>query len=104
MFCFYLVDPGPRPSFSSIPLHLWGRVDYDSDGNADRPPPGGWTELTVIRRPHYDARVDIDPLDEAEPLVLVVRSEDEAVARATAAFLQRECGGELRDDPPPGRG
>jgi len=61
-------------------------------------------ELTVALRPECAQRVDIDPLDGREPLVLVIRSEHEELARKAALFLQSEAGGELSDDPPQDRG
>ena len=105
MYTIYLIAPGPRPFFGDVADHLWGPgCDVDSDGNADEPLPDGWTELTVALRPGCEQRVDIDPLDDREPLVLVIRSEHEALARKAAIFLRFEAGGELTDDPPQGRG
>jgi len=105
MHRLYLVAPGPRPFFGDLARHLWGRdCDFDSDGNDDRPPPGGWTELTVALRPDGTQRVDVDPLDGEQPLVLVVRSEQAALAQAAASFLQAQTGAELRHASPPGRG
>ena len=55
-------------------------------------------------RPVSDQQqVDVDPLDDREPLVLVIRSENEELARKVAIFLQSEAGGDLSDDPPQGR-
>ena len=54
-------------------------------------------------RPVSDQQqVDVDPLDDREPLVLVIRSENEELARKVAIFLQSEAGGDLSDDPPQG--
>jgi len=102
MHCIYLIGPGPRPFSGDVAEQLWGPgCSYDSDGNDDRAPPDGWTELTVALRPVCDEqRVDVDPLDDREPLVLVIRSENEELARKAAIFLQSEAGGELSDDPP----
>jgi hypothetical protein len=58
----------------------------------------------VALRPVSDQQqVDVDPLDDREPLVLVIRSENEELARKVAIFLQSEAGGDLSDDPPQGR-
>ena len=55
-------------------------------------------------RPVSDQQqADVDPLDDREPLVLVIRSENEELARKVAIFLQSEAGGDLSDDPPQGR-
>jgi|SRR5215510_8169786 len=106
MRCIYLIGPGPRPYFGDIAEYLWGPgCNYDSDGNEDKAPPDGWTELTVALRPVCDEQwVDGDPLDDREPLVLVICSQNEELARKAALFLRSEAGGELSDDPPPGRG
>jgi hypothetical protein len=89
-----LSGPGPRPPFAEVAQHLWGGVDFDSDGNSETPADVTWTELTVIRRPKYDERVDIDPLSE-DPLVLRIASETPGLARRAAEFLARSCGGTL---------
>ena len=97
----YLIAPGPRPFSGDVAEHLWGPgCNYDSDGNDDQVPPDGWTELTVSLRPDCEQRVDIDPLDDREPLILVIRSDDEELARKAAIFLRSEAGGELSDGPP----
>ena len=104
MRCIYLIAPGPRPFSGDVAEHLWGPgCNYDSDGNDDQASPDGWTELTVSLRPDCEQRVDIDPLDDREPLILVIRSDDEELARKAAIFLRSEAGGELSDDPPQDR-
>src|SRR5262245_14148627 len=96
MYSIYLIAPDPRPFFGDVAEHLWGPgCDCDSDGNADQALPDGRTELTVALRPGCDQRVDIDALDDREPLILVIRSEHEALAREAAIFLQSVAGGEL---------
>src|SRR5262245_3654653 len=105
MHTLYLIAPGPRPFFNNVAQHLWGPgCDCDSDGNADHAGFDGWTELTVALRPDCQQRVDIDPLDDREPLILVIRSEHEALALAAANFLRSEAGGVLTNDPPQNRG
>jgi hypothetical protein len=105
MNSIYLIAPGPRPFFDDVAEHLWGPdCDYDSDGNADEALPDGWTELTIALRPDCEQRVDIDPLDDREPLILVIRSEREVLAREAAIFLRSAAGGELSNNPPQDRG
>jgi hypothetical protein len=104
MHSIYLIAPGPRPFFGDVAEHLWGPgCDYDSDGNADQALPDGWTELTVALRPDCEQRIDIDPLDDREPLILVIRSEHEVLAREAATFLRSVAGGELSNNPPQDR-
>lgn len=100
---FFLVDPGPRPSHG-LAAHLWGAgCDVDSDGNSTTESDRNWTELTLILRPACQERIDVDPLDYLQPLVLVIRSEDHDLASKTALFLHRASGGTLSDTAPNGR-
>lgn len=56
---------GPRPRFTDVAEHLWGRgVDFDSDGDSASPDGSEWTELTVERRQGPAERVDIDRVSE----------------------------------------
>ena len=101
MFKYYLTSPGTRPPSAFVVRHLWGgECDIDSDGNEDQLLVGGWTELTVALRPECKERVDVDPIDDSEPLVLVIRSESSDLAKRTALFLQFHSGGNLSDQPP----
>ena len=88
----FISNPGIRPPFRDLANYLWGDVDFDSDGNADVNP--NWTELTLIRRPNYDERIDIDPASE-NPLVFKIRSSTPGLAQKTAEYLIRICGGEI---------
>lgn len=101
MFNYYLISPGERPLSISVARHLWGNdCDFDSDGNDDEAPVGGWTELTVALRPECEERVDVDPIDGKEPLVLAIRSESADLAKKAALFLQLHSGGELSEQAP----
>jgi len=93
---YLLTASGPRPPYYSLAEHLWGAgCDFDSDGDSKEPDATDWTELTVILRSAPEQRVDIDPVDDQELLVLAIRSDCEELARRAAEFLQREAGGEL---------
>ncbi|MEM8796769.1 MAG: hypothetical protein AAGE61_14475 [Pseudomonadota bacterium] len=101
MYSYYLISPGERPEWVSVAHHLWGNeCDFDSDGNADEASAGCWTELTVALRPECRERVDVDPIDDNKPLVLVVRSESADLARKAALFLLSQSGGTLSDVSP----
>lgn len=90
-----LSGPGPRPPFADVAHHLWGRIAFDSDGNSEGPADSNWTELTLIRRPECDERVDVTPVG-ADPLVLRISSSTPGLARRAAEFLARSCGGRLK--------
>lgn len=101
MFNYYLISPGKRPQWETVAHHLWGNeCDFDSDGNANEALAGGWTELTVSLRPECKERVDVDPIDNNQPLVLVVQSESAKLAKKAALFLQSRSGGMLSDQRP----
>lgn len=101
MKTYYLTSPGERPYWASIATELWGADrDIDSDGNDNEGMLGGWTELTLTLRSDPEHRVDVDPLDTGTPLVLVIKSEIEDLARRTAHFLQKHAGGELSETQP----
>lgn len=88
-----LSNPGRRAPFAALAKHLWGNVDFDSDGDAETPN-SDWTELTITRRPEYDQRIDIDPI-KASPLALQIRSITPGLAFKAARFLEQMCGGFL---------
>jgi hypothetical protein len=99
---FFLAGPGPRPPYREVAHHLWGEgCDVDSDGNSEPDPATpDWTELTVILRPGETQRIDVDPIVDEEhgqirPLILIVTSQNEALARKAAHFLRDRCGGRL---------
>lgn len=75
---------------------LWGDgCDFDSDGDSNAADARGWTELTVELRAPGELRVDIDPLEDAETLVLWKRSDHADLAQRAAEFLADRCGGTL---------
>ena len=41
---------GPRPYFAEIPYYIWGQVNYDSDGDCDRPRSRNWTWMDLENR------------------------------------------------------
>lgn len=90
-----LTNPGARPPYPDMAYFLWGDVDFDSDGNSFAGPNDpNWTELTIIRRPDHEERVEIDPISDS-PLILKIRSSTPNLAHKAAEFLQRVCGGTL---------
>jgi hypothetical protein len=105
MSSVFLIDPGLRPDFADIADHLWGvGCAFDSDGDAAAANDRNWTELTLTLRPAYQARIDVDPLDDLEPLVLVIRSDNDELTEKAGLFLHSACGGALSDTAPVGRG
>jgi hypothetical protein len=94
---FKLIGTGPRPPYYLVAEHLWGAADVDSDGNSTDRDATDWTELTLILRPHFRERIDVDPVKGAEPLTLLIKSEDRSLAQKAAAFLLAQAGGRLAD-------
>ena len=94
----HLKGLGPRPAYYLIAEHLWGAgCDIDSDGNSSSSEDSEWTELTLSLRGESGQHLEIDPLP-SQPLVLVVRSSQETLARRAAEFIVSVSGGTLEAD------
>jgi hypothetical protein len=92
-FEWRLDNPGTRRGPPDLAEHLWGvGVNCDSEGNSDTH--SDWTELYLAKRPDCEESVDIWELSE-HPLVLGIRSGHAHLARRTAEFLAKHCGGQL---------
>ena len=47
----YRLHPGEtRPYFAEVPYYVWGQVNYDSEGDCDRPRDRNWTSLELTNR------------------------------------------------------
>lgn len=86
---------GPMPPFPDIAVVLWGSdADYDSDGDATAPESTTWQELTLQLRPLYQARIDIDPCDGNDEM-LILRASSPELLESVFAFLEHR--GSIRD-------
>lgn len=79
---------GKMPPYHRVAEAIWGGgADFDSDGDSSNPEDSGWRELTLILRPGYDQRLDIDPIeDDRETVVLRATSRD--VLERAVNFLE----------------
>ena len=78
---------GPMPPFYKVGYELWGDgADFDSDGDSHDPESTEWRELTLIKRPKYDLRIDIDPISEDRDII-ELQSESSDLIRRTLAYL-----------------
>jgi len=93
-FSLYLIEPGSRPPFPAIARYLWGKQDFDSDGNSRHSNDDQWTELTIICRSTNNERLDIDPVSE-NPLVLKISSTSSLLVPKVAQFLVANSGGTI---------
>lgn len=100
MHKLYLINPGSRPPYYELAQALWGDKDFDSDGDSSSPDATNWTELTVSLRPDETERIDIDPVSEAGPLVLCIRSENAQLVTRAGDFLKQRTGGSLSASAP----
>ncbi len=76
------------PPYYKVAYELWGHgVDFDSDGDSYDPESTEWRELTLIRRPKYDLRIDIDPTPE-DRNIIELRSDSSELIRRTLVFLE----------------
>jgi hypothetical protein len=86
-----------RPFFPELPYALWGEVNYDSEGDCDRPTDRQWHSFYLKHRT-TNATVQIDG-SEAE---FEVRASESITAARAAAFLLERCGGQSTNaDPRP---
>src|SRR5262245_24881079 len=96
----YRLEPGKsRPYFAEVPYYLWGEVNYDSDGDCEKPRDRSWKELYLEHRGTRE-RVSITVDDDGAWLV---NGEDPAASRA-ALFLAHRCGARLRPGQTPAAG
>jgi hypothetical protein len=66
---------GDLPAYYKIAHALWGESsDFDSDGNSFDPESKSWNELTLILRSDQNQRIDIDPIEGKNKLLLKTTS------------------------------
>lgn len=81
---------GKLPPYGSVADALWGvGCDFKSDGNASHRTDQNWTELTMILRPDWSERIDIDPSPEI-PKNIVIHASSEALLEKVYQYLL-EC-------------
>ena len=83
---YYVEVLGPRPRFPDVCALLAPGDSVDTDGNAASADDTGWTELYCAARDGSGAMFDISEA-RAEPLTLVVTSEERGTAARVALFL-----------------
>lgn len=88
----------PRPYFAEIPYYIWGQVNYDSDGDCDRPDDRTWTHL-YLRHRKTNERIVL----RSEGDAWTVEGPDPAAARA-AHFLVHRCSATRAEGPVPDLG
>lgn len=80
---------GDMPPFVKIAYALWGEnVNFDSDGDSTTPDATDWRELTLIRRPECDERLDIDPIQEDSEKVLLQASSEHVLLTAIEYLIK----------------
>jgi glycolate oxidase iron-sulfur subunit len=90
----------PRPYFAELAYYLWGEVNYDSQGDCERPTDRGWSYLILTNR---ETGEQIYVRGEQDSFV--VRSPNSQLAARTAVFLSERTGGEfIEADPQEGVG
>lgn len=83
---YELTLSSPRPFFAEIPYYLWGSVNYDSEGDCERPTDTSWTWIDITHRVSGET-VNVTGSDNSWTI-----SGDTPVAARTAAFLVARCG------------
>ena len=83
------------PPYYKVASELWGDgAAFDSDGDSYDPESTEWRELTLIRGPKYDLRIDIDPTPEDRDVIELKSDSTELLSR-TIAYLEK-CGSVAR--------
>ncbi len=85
----------PRPYFAEIPYALWGEVNYDSDGNCQRPTDREWTHLEVMQRGTREHLIIMGSGKEFS-----VQSKNRSLAARAAMFLTERSGATLLGEHP----
>jgi hypothetical protein len=80
---------GPRPFFAELPYYLWGRVNYDSEGDCSTPLDRAWTWMHLT---HRETKERLAVTSEGD--VWTVSGPDPAAARLVT-FLIARCGGQV---------
>jgi hypothetical protein len=87
----------PRPFFAEIPYYLWGAVNYDSEGDCERPTDREWKALDLTHRVTHET-LEIRGNGENWKVI----GEDPLAARA-AMFLAARCSSGAVSPSPVGR-
>jgi hypothetical protein len=82
-----LLPGGARPYFAEIPYYLWGQVNYDSDGDCNRPRDRNWTWMDLKNRESRE-RISIETPTDGDWSV----DGDEPAASRAALFLASRSG------------
>jgi hypothetical protein len=94
MNTYRLQITAPRPYFAEIPYYLWGQVNYDSEGDCNRPTDQFWTEFDLTNRETGDSVA----ITQSSGLFAIEASPE--LAAQTTQFLISRCGAALVDGKP----
>ncbi len=84
-----------RPYFAEIPYALWGEVNYDSDGDCQKPTDQNWTEFDLRNR---DTGEDFRVIGQKG--IFEIRGKNPEVVARGAMFLKERSGGILESVDP----
>jgi len=80
----------PMPPYYRIAFAVWGEgADFDSDGDSSDPDSTKWRELTISLRPDYRERLDIDPQEHDEDLLVMKATSHELLVSAYNFLLSQ---------------
>ena len=81
---------GPRPPFGEVVAHVFGAgANVDTDGDSATPSATDWTWLYMRQRPSEGSPVVLVQFTDDRLDRMIISSDDEALARKTAACLSR---------------
>jgi len=82
---YQLTIVAPRPFFAELPYYLWGEVNYDSEGDCERPTDRSWFWLYLENR---NSEETLEMSSDAN--LWKIEGPDPAAAQATM-FLAERC-------------
>ncbi len=88
---------GKLPYFAEYPYFVWGEVNYDSDGNCQRPTDRDWSILYVHNRETGDEFDLLEIVEEGAPRVFEITGGNEETVRLAAYLTALRSGGSIVD-------
>ena len=81
-----------RPFFAELPYYLWGEVNYDSDGDCQKPTDRNWNYFYLRNRENSDT-LEID----GQNSEFSIKSDNKEIVLKTALFLKERCKAEWKE-------
>ena len=70
-----------RPFFAEIPYYLWGEVNYDSDGDCEKPTDQNWNQFYLRNRENSE-----EVIINGENSEFLIESDNEKLVNKNSSF------------------